>query len=155
MGENTARKSNRAIWILAGIYVAIMGVAAFLPKLGLGPTGGSSPTTSIVNSLRQLDGAMETWALEKGVTNVMAVPGWNDLLPYLAHKPASVGGELYVPGRLCEGPHAILTRKYLKYPKGTIIQLRKDGTLEFEEPKKIPLFAKPAAPSRRGASAGM
>jgi hypothetical protein len=132
---NEGRTSNRGLWIFAGIFLAIMGVAALWPKLGLGPTSGSSTGNSIINNLRQLDGAIQTWTLEKSVTNVTTAPRWEDLLPYLARKPASVVGEQYVLGRLCDGPSAILTRKYLNYPKGTIVHFTKDGNVEFVEPK--------------------
>jgi hypothetical protein len=138
---NAAKKSNRGIFILAGISVTMMGIAAFLPKLGFGPASGPSPGTLIVNNLRQFDGAIQVWAFDHGVTNVTAEPRWDDLLPYLLHrqKPKPEAGEQYVPGRLCDGPYAMLTRKYLNYPKGTIIRLRKDGTVEFESGIQNPI----------------
>jgi hypothetical protein len=135
---NEKKKSRQGLRTFAGIFLAIIGLAAFFPQLGVCPSHGYAPGNSIVNNLRQLDGATETWAMDKGVTNSMVIPSWNDLLPYLAHnqKPASVGGEQYLLGRLCNGPRAILTREYLKYPKGTVVRLVTNGAVEFLQPTK-------------------
>jgi len=112
------------------------GSRGFLPKLGLGPTRGYSAINSVAVNLRSLDRAIQTWALDKGVTNVTASPAWNDIFPYLMNgqKPKPLAGEQYVPGRLCDGPSAILTRKFLNHPKGTIIRIATNGQVEFLKP---------------------
>ena len=137
MGVKATSKSEWVICIALAIVVVIVGVEAFLPKLGLGPGyPRQAPTLSIVVNLRNLDGAIQVWALDHGVTNVTAEPRWDDLLPYLSHrqKPKPEAGEHYVLGRLCDGPHAVLTREWLKYPKGTIMRVATNGAVEFWNP---------------------
>jgi hypothetical protein len=61
-----------------------------------------------INNLRQLDGAKQQWALEKGMST-NDVPSWNDLLPYLgpgdsASKPCCPEGGAYILRRVGELP---------------------------------------------------
>ena len=58
---------------------------------------------TLLNNLRQLDGAKEQWKLENPkATN--DVPTWEDLLPYLRQKPACPQGGTYFLGRVGETP---------------------------------------------------
>jgi hypothetical protein len=42
----------------------------------------TSATNTCINNLRQIDGAKQQWAMEKGKTNT-DIPTWTDLSPYI------------------------------------------------------------------------
>ena len=98
----------------------------------------TSKTTGIINNLRQIDGAKNEWAFERGFTNAEQVAQLTnrlterDLEPYLRHQTNGDGsyrmvmGEIYSVGPMNKSPEARLVRSYNNHPKGSIIRLASD-----------------------------
>ena len=61
-----------------------------------------------INNLRQLDGAMQQWALENK-KNADSLPTTNDVAPYLKEFPACPSGGTYTLGRVDQEPKCSLT----------------------------------------------
>jgi hypothetical protein len=95
----------------------------------------------IVNNLRQLDGAMQQWAIEHGRTGAVVVTEEN-IASYLRLPLKQVAGERYVLKTLAESPEAHLTRKVELWPAGSVLRLGTNGDLEAVSPDK-PKQAKP------------
>lgn len=91
-----------------------------------------SKTLVIINNLRQLDGAIQMWALDHGQTGAVLVTK-QDLAPYLTHPPhldgwvKPVAGERYILKGLYEPPEAELTRDLEGRPKGSVLRLSTNG----------------------------
>ena len=130
------------------LVIAVVGLIAAMATpnyIGGGPNEQPSP---IINNLRQIDGAKNEWAFERGFTNESQVLQLTnqltekDLLPYLYHDSnqsnnlvVPAAGEIYTIGRFDTGPEAKLTKK-LKlrnetWPQGTIIRLATDPDTGF------------------------
>jgi|ERR1035438_7763580 hypothetical protein len=99
---------------------------------------GPSKISAIANNLRQLDGAMQLWAIEHGRTGAVVVAE-EDVAPYLrAHSNGwvtSVAGERYILKTLVESPEVELTREVEGRPKGSILRLSTNSDLEVILPK--------------------
>jgi len=128
-----------ATWenILAlGLFVALL-IAIVAPNY---VGHGRGRTNGIVNNLRQLDGAVQQWALDYHQTGAIVV-AWKDIAPYL--KGASdlhgwvkpVAGEVYVLKALPQSPEVVLTRELDGRPKGTVLRLGTNGDVEIILPK--------------------
>src|SRR5262249_8221435 len=79
-------------------FVALAG-AMLLPALS--KSKSTAQSVSILNNLRQIDGAKQQWALENSKPG-NAEPTMNDLKPYLGRELASIAGEKYVVGKVGE-----------------------------------------------------
>jgi len=81
--------------------------AALAARYGIAATNSPAvdALNACINNLRQLDGAKQQWALENRKT-VEAVPGRQDLLPYLQGQrlPQCPGGGRYMVGALNVNP---------------------------------------------------
>jgi hypothetical protein len=93
---------------------------------------GTSKTNAIFNNLRQLDGAKQTWAFEHGRTGAVVVT-MQDIAPYLRHFTA-VAGERYILRTLAEVPEAQLTCEVGGRPKGTVLRLGTNDSIEIIGP---------------------
>ena len=62
-----------------------------------------SQRNACINNLRQIDGAKQQWALEKGKP-ATAVPTWDDLKPYLGRIPHCPAGGTYTINAVDEPP---------------------------------------------------
>jgi hypothetical protein len=123
------------LFLLGGFFCAIA-----IPNFN---GGGPSNLSYIISYLRQIDGAKNEWAYERGSTNESQVIQLTnqltekDLFEYIHHNPdkpndlvPSVAGEIYTIGGFGVGPEARLTKKLKlrneSWPKGTIIRLGLD-----------------------------
>ena len=110
---------------------------------------GQSKLNSIINTLRQIDGAKQQWAFERGITNLEQATNElteADLSPYLSGgegrksrngfgfdrtgRPYSGAGEKYIIKPLNVAPEARLEKDFKEsysLPKGTIIRLTDSG----------------------------
>jgi hypothetical protein len=114
---------------------------------------GPGRFSGIINTLRQIDGAKQQWAYERGITNIVQFTNQlseADLFPYLSRgedrinrfgfgfdrngRPHSGVGEKYIINPLNLPPEAQLTRDFkegrgssFSLPKGTIIRLSESG----------------------------
>jgi hypothetical protein len=121
--------------LLILLFVVGILVAKIIPYFAGSHT---SKITSIINNLRQIDGAKQEWAIESGFTNADQVAQLTnrlteqDLEPYLRFQTnrdgsyRSVMGEIYSVGPMSKSPEARLVRSYYSYPKGSIIRLASD-----------------------------
>ena len=68
---------------------------------------GTSPKNTCINNLRQIDGAMQQWALDNNKTN-SDIPSWTDLKGYLERGgmeiPKCPLGGTYTLGSLADKP---------------------------------------------------
>jgi hypothetical protein len=102
---------------------------------------GPSKTAGIAYNLRQLDTAIQQWALDHGRTGGVAVTK-EDVAPYLKRlsnpngwvKP--VAGERYILRTVGESPEANLTRECNGRPKGTVFRLGTNANLEITPPNR-------------------
>jgi len=89
--------------IVVVVVVAFMGVvvAAFLQAFIRART--TPAMNACVNNLRQLDGAKQSWALEKhAITS--DIPTWDQLRPYLSRPLVCPQGGTYTLERVGEPP---------------------------------------------------
>ena len=91
----------------------------------------SSQANTIINNLRQLDGAKQQWAMENR-KSAADVPTFDDIAPYMgrgSELPPPVAGETYSLGKVGDSPTAELNRR------GRIqhFTLSEDGGLTVEE----------------------
>ena len=86
MGEyNSKSKPSRTLLKIAVVLIGVCLLAAIVIPNYNG-THRSSPgrrMNACINNLRQLDAAVQQWALEKNKTNLDTVVTWNDVRPYL------------------------------------------------------------------------
>ena len=92
--------NKRAILTVAVVLVVI--------NLGLGihwflAARSESSVSNCINNLRQIDGAKQTWALDKNKA-ANDIPTWADLNSYLPQKPVCPQGGNYILHRLDEPP---------------------------------------------------
>jgi hypothetical protein len=91
------------------ILVCIIGFIVWIAIPNFNHDGHNSPTLRCINNLRQIDGAINEWAMENGKTNGVIVTG-NDIKPYLKLGPdgqlpkCPMGGK-YVLGKIGVYPH--------------------------------------------------
>jgi hypothetical protein len=125
------------IWFTAGLAAFVLVLDPFLHG---GVRNRHSETHLIISNLRQLDGAMQQWALDHGRTGaVMATK--EDIAPYLRYSFApdglvkSVAGERYILKTITEPPEAHLTCELDGRPKGTVFRLGTTSVVEIILPK--------------------
>ncbi|MFO1513717.1 MAG: hypothetical protein U1F83_12495 [Verrucomicrobiota bacterium] len=114
--------------------LSILFVAGFfvLPKR---PGSRTAEFNGIVNSLRQIDGAKQQWALEQHVK--AGTPASMEVLrSYLRVEALKHDGVAYIIKPLGEFDEAVLTRQFDGWvPQGTIIRLTTNMNHEFIFPK--------------------
>jgi prepilin-type N-terminal cleavage/methylation domain-containing protein len=71
------------------IVVAIIGLLAAIAIPNFVKARATSQANACINNLRQIDGAAQQWALEKGKTTGAAVSYPSDLTPYIKLNSAS------------------------------------------------------------------
>jgi hypothetical protein len=119
-----------------GLFAALL-IAIAVPNYN---HGGSSKTNAIVNNLRQLDGAVQQWAIDHQQTGAVVVTR-EDIAPYLraSHEihgwVKSVAGEVYVLKAFPRSPEVVLTRELDGRPKGTVLRFGTNGDLQIILPK--------------------
>ena len=95
MKINTSRKAGFTL-VEIMIVVAIIGLLAAIAIPNFVKARKTSQTNACLNNLRQLDGAKQQWALEKGKTST-DTPVAADLQPYLGRGDAGSLGNVYCP----------------------------------------------------------
>jgi hypothetical protein len=83
--------------------VAVSGMLAAIAIPNFVKARATSQQNACINNLRQLDGAKQEWALEKG-KKATDVPTKQDLLPYLRSWPVCPQGGTYIIGPVDEKP---------------------------------------------------
>src|SRR5215472_9308899 len=81
MKKRTSRKGGFTL-VEIMIVVAIIGLLAAIAIPNFVKARNTAQATGCINNLRQIDGAKQTWALEKG-QGPDSVPQQADLLPYI------------------------------------------------------------------------
>ncbi|HXF11132.1 MAG TPA: hypothetical protein VN625_10135 [Desulfuromonadaceae bacterium] len=126
------------------LFLIGFGVVILLPNFP--PHRGN--INGIINNLRQIDGAKNEWAYERGFTNTEQFSHLTnqltekDLFNYFHHGPGNptnlvpiMNGEIYTVNAMNRGPEAKLTRKEKlgddKLPIGTVIRLEEDPISHF------------------------
>lgn len=94
-------KGDRIAAALTFVIACIILLALAIPNWG--HKGRISPLTVCVNNLRQIDGATQTWAIEKN-KDTNALPTWNDVLPYMIRPPKCPSGGTYTLGSVSRMP---------------------------------------------------
>ncbi len=90
MKTNTSRKSGFTL-VEIMIVVAIIGLLAAIAIPNFVRARQTSQTNACINNLRQIDGAVQQWALEtKQATDAQPVEG--DVLPYLKNSVTCPAG---------------------------------------------------------------
>ncbi len=103
------------------LLVTLLSAVLFPPNSSA--TRTVSFQNTVINNLRQIDGAKDQWALEKRHPGSVKVT-LEDLAPYLRGGLVQpVRGEKYLLTTVEEAPQAILTRKVDGYPIGTLVKL--------------------------------
>jgi hypothetical protein len=108
MGESVTKPSG---WYSL-IWLAIIAVAGFIIFQILTPnfvSSGSGPSSACINNLRQIDAAMQQWALENGITNGDTIVTEKDIQPFLGRElkgniPRCPSGGKYTIGKLNQPP---------------------------------------------------
>jgi len=155
-------KYSRLIELAACLVLLAFLAAIMLPKFG-GPKGRLiAQSSSVINNLRQLDGAKQTWAQEKK-KSPDDVPTMDDLKPYLGRGPSgsippSIAGEKYVLGKVGESPMAVVSVTNFinlsgeltgeKPPKGAreeMVRLDAEGRLAYVNKNENATFAAESA----------
>jgi hypothetical protein len=100
--------SKKALGWIACLWMSttLLLVAVAVPNFIRART--TTAKNACINSLRQIDGAKQQWALENNITT-NAQPSWNDILPYLGRgtntkMPHCPHGGTYTIGRVDEPP---------------------------------------------------
>jgi hypothetical protein len=128
--KQTGQRSYSNLWfVLVGVVGLWLLCVLCIPNF---VRSGTSKTNAILNNLRQLDGAKQTWAFEHGRTGAVVVTT-QDIAPYLPHfRP--VAGERYSLRTLAEFPEAQLTREVDGRPKGTVLRFGTNDNIEIIGP---------------------
>jgi hypothetical protein len=95
--------------------VAVPGMLAAIAIPNFVKARATSQQNACINNLRQLDGAKNEWALEKG-KKAGDVPTKEDLLPYLRNWPVCPAGGTYTIGAVGERPTCSLNTLGHKLP---------------------------------------
>ena len=95
MKINTSRKAGFTL-VEIMIVVAIIGLLAAIAIPNFVKARKTSQTNACLNNLRQIDGAKQQWALEKGQPS-SATPVATDLQPYLGRGDAGSLGSVFCP----------------------------------------------------------
>ncbi len=92
------KTSNKAGFTLVEIMivVAIIGLLAAIAIPNFVRARKTSQTNACINNLRQIDGAKQQWALEKGKTSADAVVN-TDIQPYLGRGDAGTITGIHCP----------------------------------------------------------
>jgi hypothetical protein len=120
---------------LALVLAVLVGLLIAVTKANFGPISRHSRINAMVNNLRQLDGAVQTWALEHQQTGAVLVTE-ADLTNYLRGAPHRIAGERYVLLPLPQSPQVVLTREVEGRPKGTVICFTTNGEVRFTPPNQ-------------------
>jgi hypothetical protein len=64
------------------VLAFLIGFFGFVLKPNFIPNGSHSPANTCINNMRQMDAAINEWAVVNGKTNGVAVTG-NDIKPYI------------------------------------------------------------------------
>jgi len=83
--------------------VAVVGMLSAIAIPNFVKARATSQQNACINNLRQIDGAKNQWALEKG-KKAGDVPTTQDLLPYLRRWPVCPAGGNYIIGAVGENP---------------------------------------------------
>ncbi|MGA2853715.1 MAG: DUF3352 domain-containing protein [Verrucomicrobiota bacterium] len=83
--------------------VAVVGMLSAIAIPNFVKARATSQQNACINNLRQIDGAKQEWALEKG-KKATDVPTKQDLLPYLRSWPVCLQGGTYIIGPMDEKP---------------------------------------------------
>lgn len=143
--EQTVIPWLRPLAVAAVVILAAMGLASLiLPNFIKART--TSQANSLINNMRQLDGAKNQWAYEnkKSPDDVATM---DDLTPYLAKGfPKPIMGETYVIGRVADpvaadvdakqarkGLSQFATRLPAGGPSDQLVRLTVDGEIQFAE----------------------
>src|ERR1700690_715672 len=78
-GKESSFKPDLIFW---GVVVCLFGLFAWAAMPNF-VHGGTSPANACINNLRQIDGAAQEFALEKGKTNGASINYPDDLTPYI------------------------------------------------------------------------
>jgi hypothetical protein len=99
VGNSSQSYANMVL--LPAVAVPAMLAAIAIPNFVKART--VSQENACINNLRQIDGAKQQWALEKG-KQATDVPTWDDLKPYLGRIPVCPAGGTYTIGPVGEKP---------------------------------------------------
>jgi len=82
------------------IVVAIIGLLAAIVIPNFVKARATAQANACINNLRQLDGAVNQYALEKGLATGATFNFPNDILPYLKSLPFCPAGGIYSDGAI-------------------------------------------------------
>jgi hypothetical protein len=108
MGESEQKSgSSFGFWEMA-ILILIIGFVVAVAIPNRISDGHNSPTLRCVNNLRQIDSAINEWALVKGETNGSVIIE-NDIKPYITldvkgNLPKCPSGGKYIFGKVGDNP---------------------------------------------------
>jgi hypothetical protein len=118
-GHMAYSRINRSGGALAGQGMALAGLITGYLSIGLSvllipmmlaiaipnfvKARDTAQANTCINHLRQIDGAKQQWALEKG-KQATDVPTWDDLKPYLGTIPHCPAGGTYTIGIVSNAP---------------------------------------------------
>jgi type II secretory pathway pseudopilin PulG len=86
------------------IVVAIIGLLAAIAIPNFVKARATSQANACINNLRQLDAAVNQYAIEKGLATGALFNFPNDILPYLKSPPKCPAGGNYSDGAIGTGP---------------------------------------------------
>ncbi len=110
------RKRVPVLEMLVGVAAVAILAAMLLPALSTAKnkSRGAAAKSTIINNLRLVDGAKQTWALEANASG-NATPQVAQVAPYLGRGGQAntdfpgIAGETYIPGKVSESPAVEMT----------------------------------------------